>query len=173
MKFFSQILATVALLATGTIEGGTAADDHFSGNFGTLYGEPHGKPFDDSSFARAGEIVQSVSIRTGERVNGVGIAVEVPGGKRASQFRGGEGRETQTLIMRPGERVKCIEAHTGKHHGRTRVRYIKITSTTGKEIKCGTMASDKAGAIDGFQLGGFHGSSDVELDQMGAIWVVN
>ncbi|EGZ08987.1 hypothetical protein PHYSODRAFT_524035, partial [Phytophthora sojae] len=109
-------------------------------------------------------------------VNGVEIDVTPPGGKRTSAYHGGNGGNPQTLTLKTGERIKCVEAHWGKYHGRTRIRFIKVTTTMDRWIQGGTSAPDAAGtdcAPDDYQLGGWHGSSGVELDQVGAVWTGN
>ncbi|KAG6619083.1 uncharacterized protein IUM83_19492 [Phytophthora cinnamomi] len=171
MKFFSQtVAAAVMLLASGT----DAAWERY--RLSNKFGEPHGTFFSDTSFAIAGQSVHSVTIRTGERVNGVGIDVTNPDGKtRSNPFHGGNGGNPQTLTLNPGERFQCLEAHWGKYHDRTRIRYIKISTSTGRSIAGGTPTTQTGTvcAPDGFQLGGFEGSADVELDQVGAVWTMN
>ncbi|KAG6613084.1 uncharacterized protein IUM83_11904 [Phytophthora cinnamomi] len=168
MKFFFQaVAAAVMLLASGT--------DAELYRLSEKFGEPHGTSFSDAGFAIAGQTVRSVTIRTGERVNGVGIDVTRPDGERTNLFHGGSGGYPKTLALNSGERFLCLEAHSGKYHGRTRIRYIKITTTSGRSIDGGTPTTKigKVCAPDGFQLGGFAGSSGVELDQVGAVWVMN
>ncbi|KAG6611468.1 uncharacterized protein IUM83_15673 [Phytophthora cinnamomi] len=162
MKFFSQtVAAAVMLLASGS----DAAWERY--RLSDKFGEPHGTFFTDSTFATAGQSVHSVTIRTGERVNGVGIDVTSPDGNKNNPFHGGNGGNPQTLTLNSGERFKCLEAHWGKYKSRTRIFYIKISTTSGRSIAGGTTTT-KNGTVcapDGFQLGGFAGSSGVELDQ--------
>ncbi|KAG6623144.1 uncharacterized protein IUM83_12363 [Phytophthora cinnamomi] len=169
MKFFFQAVAAVGiLLASGT----DAVWEIY--RLSETFGEPHGTFFSDTSFAIAGQSVHSVTIRTGERVNGVGIDVTGPKGNN-NPFHGGNGGNPQTLTLNSGERFECLEAHWGKHEGRTRIFYIKISTTSGRSIGGGTPTT-KTGTVcapPGYQLGGFGGSSGVELDQVGAVWTMN
>ncbi|EGZ21187.1 hypothetical protein PHYSODRAFT_255357 [Phytophthora sojae] len=127
MKFFSQVLATVALMTIGATEATTEGWEIY--RLGKTYGEPHGNFFTDTVFAKSGEAIHSVTIRTGERVNGVGIEVTPPGAGRTSANHGGNGGYPQTMKMQLGERIQCLEALWGPYHGRTRIRYIKITTS--------------------------------------------
>ncbi|KAG6623140.1 uncharacterized protein IUM83_12369 [Phytophthora cinnamomi] len=171
MKFFFQAVAAAAMLLTSGTDAGWERY-----RLSEKFGEPHGTFFSDTNFAIAGQSVQSITIRTGERVNGVGIDVTSPDGKtRNNPFHGGNGGNPKTLTLKSGERFQCLEAHWGKYHGRTRIRYIKITTTSDRSIDGGTPTTQtgKVCAPDGFQLGGFEGSSGVELDQVGAVWTMN
>ncbi|EGZ21232.1 hypothetical protein PHYSODRAFT_490875 [Phytophthora sojae] len=159
----------VALLAIDTTE------DWEAYRLGKQYGEPHGTFFTDEQLVIPGVHVHGATIRTGERVNGVGIDITPSGGQRTTTYHRGDGGKAQTLTLNSGERFKCVEAHC-KYHGRTRVRFINVTTTTGRWVAGGTPAPDAAGkdcAPDGFQLGGWYGSSGVELDQVGAVWTNN
>ncbi|KAG6612981.1 uncharacterized protein IUM83_11912 [Phytophthora cinnamomi] len=109
MKFFFQaVAAAVMLLASGT--------DAELYRLSEKFGEPHGTSFSDAGFAIAGQTVRSVTIRTGERVNGVGIDVTRPDGERTNLFHGGSGGYPKTLGLNSGERFLCLEAHSGKYH---------------------------------------------------------
>ncbi|KAG6594050.1 uncharacterized protein IUM83_19942 [Phytophthora cinnamomi] len=147
MKFFFQaVAAAVMLLASGT--------DAELYRLSEKFGEPHGTSFSDAGFAIAGQTT---------------------GRERTNLFHGGSGGYPKTLGLNSGERFLCLEAHSGKYHGRTRIRYIKITTSSGRSIDGGTPTTKigKVCAPDGFQLGGFAGSSGDELDQVGAVWVMN
>ncbi|OWZ23979.1 hypothetical protein PHMEG_0001064 [Phytophthora megakarya] len=65
-----------------------------------------------------------------------------------------------------------MEAHSGKHNDRTRIKYIKFVTNKGNIMEGGTK-TDKIGsetAREGYQLSGFVGRSGDELDMVGAIW---
>ncbi|KAG6580233.1 ABC transporter ABCA1 lipid exporter family [Phytophthora cinnamomi] len=170
MKFFFHIAAAAVMLLTSDTDASWGIYE-----LSEKFGEPHGTYFSDTTFAIARQSVHSVTIRTGERVNGVGIDVTSPDGKRNNPFHGGNGGSPQTLTLNSGERFQCLEAHWGKYKGRTRIFYIKISTTGGRSIAGGTptIRVRTVCAPAGFQLGGFSGSSGKELDQVGAVWTMN
>eukprot|EP00644_Phytophthora_capsici_P010461 jgi/Phyca11/8686/fgenesh1_pm.PHYCAscaffold_30_\ len=65
-----------------------------------------------------------------------------------------------------------MEAHWGKKDDHTRVFYLNFITSAGNSISGGTQTDDKAIATapDGFQLAGFYGRAEDEVDQLGAIW---
>ncbi|GMF62801.1 unnamed protein product [Phytophthora fragariaefolia] len=166
MKFISQVLTTVALIATSV----AALPDGIE--LSEVFGGPHGDKYSDLSIVKAGQIVKSITIRTGERVNGVGLQIADAQGVTTDLYHGGGGGNANTLTLGQGEHVIGIEAHWGEYHSHTRVRYIKFTTNANNTIEGGTKAT-KIGtdtASDGFQLGGFIGYAGKELDSVGAIW---
>ncbi|KAG6590773.1 uncharacterized protein IUM83_19560 [Phytophthora cinnamomi] len=171
MKFFFQVaVAVVMLLASGT----DASSEIY--RLSEKFGDPYGTYFSDMlGVATPGQSVHSVTIRTGRRVDGVGIDVTSLYGKRINSFHGGNGGNPQTLTLNSGERFQCLEAHWEQYRGKMRIFYIKISTTSGRSIAGGTPTT-KTGTVcapDGYQLGGFAGSSGKELDQVGAVWIVN
>ncbi|KAG6592627.1 uncharacterized protein IUM83_12526 [Phytophthora cinnamomi] len=166
MKFLTQTLATAALLATGVV----ALRDGII--ISETYGGPHGDAYSDMDKANPGQKVNSITIRTGERVNGVGINFVGPDGTPYDLYHGGGGGDGNTLTLGEGEYVTGIEAHWGEYHSHTRVRFIQFTTNKNHSISGGTRAT-KIGADHaepGYQLGGFFGTDGVELDSVGAIW---
>ncbi|KAE9246524.1 hypothetical protein PF001_g33516, partial [Phytophthora fragariae] len=119
MKF----LATVALIATGVaaLENGIMLSE--------TYGGPHGSEFSDMYFVSPGQVVKSITIRTGERVNGVGINVVDPLGKPHIVYHGSYRGDNNTLTLRKDEYVTSIEAHWGEYHSHTRVRFIEFKTS--------------------------------------------
>ncbi|EGZ09150.1 hypothetical protein PHYSODRAFT_318848 [Phytophthora sojae] len=162
MKF----LATVALLATSAaaLKDGVRLSETFGG--------PHGNKYTDMDLVAPGQAVKSITIRTGERVNGVGIHFIDLTGKDQYLYHGGGGGDNNTLTLGQNEYVTGIEAHWGEYHSHTRVRFIQFTTSANNTISGGTRAT-KIGtdtAPEGYQLGGFLGTSGVELDSVAAIW---
>ncbi|KAF4321890.1 hypothetical protein G195_004513 [Phytophthora kernoviae 00238/432] len=85
---------------------------------------------------------------------------------------GGSGGTENTLTLGAGEYITSMEAHWGKKDDHTRVFYLNFVTSAGNSISGGTQTDDKATAIapDGFQLAGFYGRAEDEVDQLGAIW---
>lgn len=151
-----------ALIATSV----TAVEDGI--RLSTTFGGPHGKKYDDKALVSPGQVVKAITIRTGERVNGVGIEIE----GQEPLYHGGGGGDSNTLTMGEGENVTGIEAHWGECHSHTRVRFIRFTTNANHTISGGTRAT-KIGiesAPANFQLGGFFGTSGKELDSVGVYW---
>lgn len=91
MRFFSPVLTAVAL--------GVAAQD--DSPIGAIFSEVFGGQNQDtlstdSGIVSAGETVHSISIRTGQGVNGVGINLTDYWGKKANVFHGGNDGDLKT-----------------------------------------------------------------------------
>ncbi|KAG1710604.1 hypothetical protein DVH05_013328 [Phytophthora capsici] len=133
-------------------------------------GGPHGTEFSDESMATSGQTVGSVTIRAGKRVDG--IALEITGPVATTFNHGGGGGDPKTLTLGAGEYITSMEAHWGKRNGRTRIFYLRFTTSAGNSIEGGSTTESKktVTAPEGFQLGGFFGRAGDEIDLLGAIW---
>ena len=62
--------------------------------------------------------------------------------------------------------------HSGQKDGRTRIFYVRFTTSTGRTLSGGTPTADAVTytAPPGFQLAGFHGRSGTEIDKLGVIF---
>ncbi|POM71216.1 LOW QUALITY PROTEIN: Hypothetical protein PHPALM_12239 [Phytophthora palmivora] len=131
------------------------------------FGGPHGDGFSDETMVKSGQKVLSINLRVGERVDAVILTVG------ATLFHGGGGGDLKTpLALAESEYITSMEAHSGKHKGHTRIKYIKFTTNKGNFIEGGTR-TDNIGtdtAKEGYQLSGFVGRDGDELDMVGAIW---
>ncbi|EGZ21208.1 hypothetical protein PHYSODRAFT_313515 [Phytophthora sojae] len=90
MKFVSQLLVTVALAATGAaaLENGLQLSEVFGG--------PHGNKYSDLELVSPGHRVKSITIRTSERLNGVGLDIVDPAGVPTTLYHGGRGGAPNT-----------------------------------------------------------------------------
>ncbi|GMF43689.1 unnamed protein product [Phytophthora fragariaefolia] len=134
------------------------------------FGGPHGTEFSDQASVSAGQAVSSITIRAGERVDGISLEVTAP---KASVFNhGGAGGTANSLKLAAGEYITSMEAHWGKKSGRTRIFYLSFGTSAGNSVSGGSMTEDKntVTAPEGFQLGGFFGRGGDEIDSLGAIW---
>ncbi|GMF64018.1 unnamed protein product [Phytophthora fragariaefolia] len=129
---FSLVLASAAAMAFGV----AAIDEGIV--LSEIYGGPHGKKYSDLDAVKPGQVVRSVTIRTGERVNSVAIDIA---GETNPWKHGGGGGDSNTLTLGQGEHVTGIEAHWGEYHSHTRVRYIKFTTNNNNTIEGGTKAT--------------------------------
>ncbi|OWZ19813.1 hypothetical protein PHMEG_0005868 [Phytophthora megakarya] len=169
MKFFYQILAAAAVVATSV----TALDLGIA--LGETFGGPHGDKYSDLDLVDAGEEVHSITVRSADRVDQVSLDITDAAGQQSTLKHGGDGGDKDTYNLGEGEHITGIEVHWGKYYRKTRIMYIKFTTNTGGSIEGGTPQdnTDKIGketAPEGFQLGGFTGFAGNELDSVGAIW---
>ncbi|KAE8883910.1 hypothetical protein PF007_g32262 [Phytophthora fragariae] len=166
MKFLLQALTMAAIIATGTAE---LPDGVI---LGETFGGPHGNKYSDVKIVKPAQVVKSVTIRAGERVNGVGLGVV---GLNEPLYHGGRGGDSNTLTFSKDEYVVRMEAHWDEQHSHTRVFFINFTTNANNSIYGGTPMADpvligKATAPPGYQLGGFDGYAAKELDSVAAIW---
>lgn len=114
--------------------------------------------------------MSSITIRSGDRVDAV--TLQVTALVEVTMNHGGSGGTDATLTLGVGEYITSMEAHWGKKDDHTRVFYLNFVTNFGNSISGGTQTDDKATATapDGFQLAGFYGRAEDEVDQLGAIW---
>ncbi|OWZ04107.1 hypothetical protein PHMEG_00024051 [Phytophthora megakarya] len=119
------------------------------------FGGPHGKQFTDQPAVTSGLTISSVTIRAGERLDGVTLEVSAP--KKMTFTHGGNGGDEKSLKLETGEYFTTIEAHLGEKRGATRVFYLNLTTSNGRSISAGTPTEIKGSAKvpDGNQLAGF------------------
>ncbi|KAJ8566763.1 hypothetical protein ON010_g6357 [Phytophthora cinnamomi] len=135
-----------------------------------LYGGPHGNAFSDIDSIKFSQTVSSITVRSDKRVDAITLQIQAPA--EVTMSHGGNGGEEKTLTLAPGEFITSMEAHWGKKDDHTRVFYLNFETNKGNSISGGTKTDDNAvaKAPDGFQLAGFYGRAEGEVDQLGAIW---
>ncbi|GMF55842.1 unnamed protein product [Phytophthora fragariaefolia] len=135
-----------------------------------IFGGPHGIAFSDINSIKFGQKASSITIRAGERVDAVTLQVATP--TEVTMNHGGSGGTDQTLTLGEDEYITSMEAHWGKKNDHTRVFYLSFTTSAGNTLSGGTLTDDKgtATAPEGFQLSGFHGRAEDEVDELGVIW---
>ncbi|KAE9031332.1 hypothetical protein PR002_g9656 [Phytophthora rubi] len=135
-----------------------------------LYGGPHGVAFSDINLIKFQQTVSSLTLRSGARVDAVTLQITAP--EELTMNHGGTGGSDVTLTLGAGEYITSMEAHWGKKDDHTRVFYLNFVTSFGNSISGGTETDDEATATapDGFQLAGFYGRAEDEVDQLGAIW---
>ncbi|KAG6946412.1 hypothetical protein JG687_00016720, partial [Phytophthora cactorum] len=135
-----------------------------------VFGGPHGIAFSDINSIKLSQTVSTIALRTGDRCHGLSLGISSP--KDAMFSHGGDGGKENTLTLAPGEYITSMEAHWGKKNGHTRIFHLTFTTNAGHSIAGGGTTDDKSivTAPEGFQLSGFHGRSESEIDQLGVIW---
>ncbi|MFJ4536795.1 jacalin-like lectin [Streptomyces tibetensis] len=141
-----------------------AADFQLSEQFGG----PHGDYYNDIDAVPAGVRPISLSLRSGTRVDGVGVTLG--NGKVVSH--GGTGGTVSTLNLGSGEFLSSAQLCQGEKDGRTRIFSATFTTNLGRSLSGGTTTSDcvTRTAPSGWQIAGFHGRAGAEVDKLGFIY---
>ncbi|MER5834657.1 jacalin-like lectin [Streptomyces sp. NPDC002130] len=141
-----------------------AADFQLSDQFGG----PHGDYYNDIDAVPAGARPVSLSLRSGTRVDGVGLTLG--NGKVVSH--GGTGGTVSTLNLGSGEFLSSAQLCRGEKDGRTRIFSARFTTNLGRSLSGGTTTSDcvTRTAPSGWQIAGFHGRAGAEVDKLGFIY---
>ncbi|KAG3098420.1 hypothetical protein PI124_g14119 [Phytophthora idaei] len=134
------------------------------------FGGPHGKKFSDQASVVAGQTIGSITIRAGERVDG--ISLEVTGPTAVTFNHGRAAGKKNTLTLAKDEYITSMEAHWAEKKGRTRIFYLSFGTSAGNTVSGGSQTESKntVTAPEGFQLGGFLGQDGDNIDKLGAIW---
>ncbi|MGW7425592.1 jacalin-like lectin [Streptomyces sp. NPDC054813] len=132
------------------------------------FGGPHGDYYQDLPSVPAAARATSVSLRSGSRVDQVGITL----GNGTTLTHGGTGGTASSLTLGSGEYVTTAYLCEGKYNSTTRIFYAKFTTNLGNTLAGGTTTSDcvTRTAPSGWQIAGFHGRSGDELDKVGFIY---
>ncbi|KAG5634707.1 hypothetical protein H0H81_001045 [Sphagnurus paluster] len=147
-------------------------------------GGPHGDPFNDIPRVLGGSLASvakltSITIRGAKRVDGISYTVKNPNGASTTTTHGGNGGDPATLNLNAGERIVKVEACSDTYSSRTRVFFLKFTTSSGRTLQNGKASGDCAtstiptdAGAGGAQWGlvGFWGRDGEELDRIGAIW---
>ncbi|ETI34523.1 hypothetical protein F441_18799 [Phytophthora nicotianae CJ01A1] len=166
MKFIFQVFAAAAFVAGGA----TALEKGVL--LGQTFGGPHGDKFSDLEKVSPGQTVRSITIRSADRIDAVSLEVVDPSGQKTTLYHGGDGGDSNTILLGADEHIIGVQAHWGKYYRKTRIMYIEFTTDKGNTISGGT-PTDNVGkdiAPEGYQLGGLAGYCGNELDSLGAIW---
>lgn len=112
--------------------------------------------------------MRTIGLRAGSRVDQVNIALA----SGASFAHGGTGGTAQSLTLANGEFVTRAELRANSVSGRTRIFWVRFTTSRGRTITGGTASGSSAtfNAPAGWQIVGFHGRSGAELDKVGLIY---
>jgi hypothetical protein len=131
-------------------------------------GGPHGDYFNDIDSVPAGARATSISMRSGSRVDRIGVTL----GNGTTLAHGGTGGTASSLTLGSGEYLTSAQLCQGVKDGRTRIFYAKFTTSLGDTLAGGTTTSDcvTRTAPSGWQIAGFHGRSGDEVDKVGFIY---
>ncbi|MFG2941257.1 jacalin-like lectin [Streptomyces sp. NPDC048282] len=132
------------------------------------FGGPHGDYYQDIDKVAAGARATTISLRTGSRVDQVGITLA----DGTTLTHGGTGGTASSLTLGSTEYVTTAYLCEGKYNNTTRIFYAKFTTNLGRTLAGGATTSDcvTRTAPSGWQIAGFHGRSGDELDKVGFIY---
>ncbi|KAK1936987.1 hypothetical protein P3T76_009765 [Phytophthora citrophthora] len=162
MQLSIQIVATVDVMAIG-VAAETARDVVEGKIFG---GQCHGKPYSDLDYVQPGLKVKLISVHSDRRVDAISLDVVSPDGTPSTFYHNGKGGIKKTHTLEEREHITEMEVDWGKYYQRTRVMHIRFT--TNRRIYTDYIGEETA--FEGYQLGGFKGTSGDNLDSVGAIW---
>ncbi|MEU2779605.1 jacalin-like lectin [Streptomyces sp. NPDC007162] len=132
------------------------------------FGGPHGDYYQDIDKVAAGARATTISLRSGSRVDQVGITLS----DGTALTHGGTGGTASSLTLGSNEYVTTANLCEGKYNNTTRIFYAKFTTNLGRTLAGGATTSDcvTRTAPSGWQIAGFHGRSGDELDKVGFIY---
>ncbi|MFJ9630745.1 jacalin-like lectin [Streptomyces sp. NPDC101175] len=132
------------------------------------FGGPHGDYYQDIDNVPAAARATKISLRSGSRVDQVGITLA----NGTTLTHGGTGGTATSLTLGSSEYVTSAYLCEGKYNDTTRIFYAKFTTNLGNTLAGGTTTSDcvTRTAPSGWQIAGFHGRSGDEVDKLGFIY---
>ena len=132
------------------------------------WGGPHGVNFNDLALLPGNPVVSTLAIRTGARVDQVGVTLSTA----YVLSHGGTGGTLRTLALGSGEYLRSVQVCSGSYSGTTRVFSVRFTTSTNRVLTGGTTTGTCTTytAPANWQIVGFHGRSGANVDKLGAIY---
>jgi hypothetical protein len=132
------------------------------------FGGPHGDYFQDINSVPAGARATSISLRSGARVDQMGVTLS----NGTTLTHGGTGGTASSLTLGSSEYVTTAYLCQAQYSGHTRIFYAKFTTNLGNTLAGGATTSDcvTRTAPAGWQIAGFHGRSGDGVDKVGFIY---
>ncbi|MDX3670700.1 jacalin-like lectin [Streptomyces europaeiscabiei] len=132
------------------------------------FGGPHGDYYTDIDAVPAGARPVTLSLRSGSRIDGVGLTL----GNGTVLTHGGTGGTLSSLSLGSGEYVTSAQLCQGQKNGHTRIFSAKFTTNLGRSLSGGTTTSDCVTRTvpSGWQIAGFHGRAGDEIDKLGFVY---
>ncbi|KAL4164948.1 hypothetical protein KRP22_003684 [Phytophthora ramorum] len=162
-----SVLQALLLLFVVAVHGSSSDEDI---QLSEAFGGFGGVSFSDIEVVEFGQTACSITINAEKRITAVVLRVTSPA--ELTLTHGGSSGTDHTLTLGNDEYVKTMEVHWGRKGLTTRVFYLRFTTNRNNSVSAGTPTDDGATvtAPKGFQLSGFFGRSEGEVDQLGAIW---
>lgn len=135
-----------------------------------VFGGHSGYAFSDMANIRLEQTLSAITIRGAKRIDAISINIKTPVEKTWSH--GGHGGTENTLALEKDEYIVSMVIHWGRKHSRKSIFYLKFTTSSGNTVAAGTKTtkSETVTAPKGFQLSGFYGRANDEVDELGVIW---
>ncbi|WP_394844728.1 endonuclease/exonuclease/phosphatase family protein [Pendulispora brunnea] len=132
------------------------------------FGGPHGDSYNDANQLPARPTVQSISLRSANRVDQVSLTL----GNGTRSSHGGTGGTEQSLALNAGEHVTSVQLYADDFDGHTRIFHASFGTSQGRTLAGGTKSGSSVTytAPEGWQIVGFHGRSGDEVDKLGVIF---
>ncbi|MEU1040556.1 jacalin-like lectin [Streptomyces sp. NPDC005551] len=132
------------------------------------FGGPHGDHFTDIDRVPPGARVTTVSLRSGTRVDRMGLTLD----DGTVLAHGGTGGTASSLTLGADEYLTSAQLCRGSKDGRTRIFYAKFTTNLGRVLAGGTTTPDcvTRTAPDGHHIAGLHGRSGDGVDKVGFVY---
>ncbi|HET9653866.1 MAG TPA: RICIN domain-containing protein [Kineosporiaceae bacterium] len=136
--------------------------------FSEQFGGPHGDYYNDINSVGDGAQPTAISMRSGSRVDQVGITL--PGGTTLTH--GGTGGTYASLSLAGNEYVNSAYLCQAQYNGHTRIFYARFTTNLGRNLAGGSTTSDctTLTAPAGWQISGFWGRSGDAVDKLGLVY---
>ncbi|OWK71852.1 hypothetical protein CBW18_05120 [Pedobacter sp. AJM] len=136
-----------------------------------LFGGPHGNPFNDLETLTSAHNAKVFTLQGANRVDGIGVTFA----DGTILKHGGNGGTAQSLTLQNGETVTSAMLCSGEYSGRTRIFYVKLTTSSGRTLAVGTATSNVVTytAPTGYKITGFYGNAGDEIDKLGVIYTKN
>ncbi|KAI9895639.1 hypothetical protein PsorP6_019179 [Peronosclerospora sorghi] len=168
MRFVPQLLATAAVAIIGTF---ADTDSPPKFQYGTQFGGPHGTEFSDEDVLNKAFYygLKSITLEASGRLVGITMVYNEYG----TRYHGSIGVDQHTLELQKGEYFNMVEWYQDKHHGHTRVFYLKITTNKGNSIEAGEKSGThgQETAPKEYALHGFKGREGDNVDLLQVIWM--
>ncbi|MFI7337505.1 jacalin-like lectin [Streptomyces sp. NPDC050085] len=133
-------------------------------------GGPHGTAFNDADDLPTSMSMapRTLTLRGSSRLDAVTLTHD--GGTPLTH--GGTGGTATSLTLASGEHLTAVELTQGQKDGHTRIFSASFTTDKGRTLSAGTATSDTKTftAPPGWQIVGFAGRADTEIDKLGVLY---
>eukprot|EP00644_Phytophthora_capsici_P010492 jgi/Phyca11/8702/fgenesh1_pm.PHYCAscaffold_30_\ len=165
-----QLFSVFQVLLLVFVVGVQSATSDESIQLSEAFGGSGGVAFSDIEVIEFEQAASTITIGAKERITSVTLRMVTP--PELVFSHGGSRGTDHTLTLEEGEYVTSMEVHWGKKLLSKRIFYLKFGTSKNHTIAGGTPTEDKSTitAPEGFQLSGFFGRAENEIDQIGAIW---
>jgi hypothetical protein len=133
-----------------------------------IVGGSAGGAFDDRDLMPSMPEVKSVTIRSGDRLDYIELALR----NGTLLAHGGTGGSQHSMELVEGEAVTYARLCTGEHDGSVRIFFARLGTNLGQEVAGGdeTDTCTNFMAPAGQQISGMHGRAGYEVDALGFLY---